>query len=304
MAKPNKKSDQLVSEDEMMLDHEYSDMCYGGGMYCDGGHRWTKKIVAVTASALFLVITIFVGMQVWGNPWYKNIRAEFTSTPYAKTITVEGEGKITVKPDIAKVSLSVASAGKTVAEVTADNNTKMNAVINQLKLLGIKAADIQTTAYSLYPQYDYGNPVMDRGGYVPTKPVTPKILGYNLNQTVLVKIRDLAKADQVLDKGIAAGANEVGSLTFDLDDASNVKKEARTMAFQKAREKAQDMATAAGVSLGNVITFSENTYGGGMPYANFAMKAMDSVVESAPSPAIEPGSQEFTINVSVTYEIN
>lgn len=316
MAKLDKKMDDEISPEDFAHGHE--DGCCGdpscpGESGC-GGYwepeyqhhgRGGKAMLAFSASLLFLLMAIFVGMQIWGNPWYKNIRAEFTSTPYARTITIDGEGKITVKPDIAKVSLSVASAGKTVKEVTDDNNTKMNAVISQMKQLGIKPEDIQTSSYDLYPQYDYGNSGVVSSGMmpVPPRPVTPKIVGYNLTQTVVVKIRDLTKSDQVLDQAIASGVNQVGALTFELDDASKVKKDARIMAFQKAKDKAQEMASAAEVSLGRVITFSESSAGGAQPYANFAMKAMSSA-DAAPAPSIEPGSQDFTVDVSVTYEIN
>lgn len=317
MAKSTKKTDDMMMSEDMSHDHG-QDMCCADGAACVGGdccggacacgpqmgghHDGSRKFVALAAGLLFLMMAIFVGIQIWGNPWYKNIRAEFTSTPYAKTITVDGEGKITVKPDIAKIDLSVASAGQTVAEVTTDNNTKMNSVIDQMKQLGIKPEDIQTTSYSLYPQYDYSNQVIENNAVI-TKATTPKIIGYNLTQTVLVKVRDLTKTDQVLDKAIGAGVNQVGTLEFDLDDSSQVKKDARIMAFQKAKEKAQEMTGAAGVSLGNVVTFSESTSPIVMPYANFTMKAMDSA-GSAPAASLAPGSQEFTVDVSVTYEIN
>ncbi len=257
-----------------------------------------KFLKGIVFLIFFVFLTVLLGMQIWGRPWYKDIRAEFTSTPYARTITVNGEGKITIKPDIAMVTLTVSSAGKTVAEVTADGNKKMTNIIAEMKTLGIKAEDIQTSEYNLYPRYDYGSTVS--GTYRPT---TPTILGYSLDQSVNVKIRNLEKSDQVLDRAIQAGANQVSSLTFDMDDASSVKKDARKMAFDKAREKAEEMSKAAGVSLGRVITFSEDNYGGIMPYANFSMKA-DMAMATAESVSIEPGSKEFTVNVSVTYEIN
>lgn len=309
MAKPMKKSDSGMMSEE--------DICCEPGMSCCGDYACdahggrkshAKQFTRVAAGLLFLVLAIWVGLQIWGNPWYKNIRAEFTATPYARTITVDGEGKVTVKPDIARISLSVASAGKTVKEVTDDNNKKMNAVVDELKKLGVKPEDIQTSSYYLNPEYDYGYPpvvysnAVEKEVAAAAERSVPKIIGYTLNQTVDVKIRDLTKSDQVIDRSIAAGANQVGSLSFDLDDASQVKKDARKEAFGKAREKAEEMAGAAGVKLGKVVTFSEGYNAYPMPYANFSMRAGD-VAESAVAPALEPGSKEFTINVSVTYEI-
>lgn len=295
MAKDQKNTDSMKSASCACSN------CVGGMM---GGRHFNhhyapfKMVKGVLFIIFFAFLTFLLGRQIWGNPWYKDIRAEFTSTPYARTITVNGEGKITIKPDIAKVTLTVSSAGKTVSEVTVDGNKKMTNIIAEMKKLGIKAEDIQTSEYNLYPRYDYGSTV--NGTY---KPTTPTILGYSLDQSINVKIRDLTSSDKVLDQAIVAGANQVSSLTFDMDDASEVKKDARKMAFDKAREKAEEMTKAAGVSLGKVITFSEDNYGGVMPYANFSMKA-DYAMSESEAPSIEPGSKEFTVNVSVTYEIN
>ncbi|MCC7432027.1 SIMPL domain-containing protein [Candidatus Peregrinibacteria bacterium] len=304
MAKSSKKSmaEEMMKDDQMSCcdDGACSNGC-GCGMYYEMEKPRGKMFVAFSAGILFLLLSVWVGMQIWGNPWYKNIRAEFTAAPYSRTITVEGDGKVTVKPDLAMISLSVASVGKTVKEVTDDNNKKMTAIINAVKSLGVKSEDIMTTGYDLYPQYDYYTPVLDNK--VPAVPQAPKILGYNLNQSVSIKIRDLSKSDDILQKGVDAGANQIGALSFDLDDSSNVKKEARKMAFDKARDKAEQMATAAGVKIGKVVTFSEGYNGGYMPqYANYAMKTMDSA-EGSVAPSVEAGSKEFTVNVSVTYEI-
>lgn len=257
-------------------------------------HHRGGKFAKCAAGILFLVLAVGAGSQLLGNPWYKNIKAEFTSQPYARTITVEAEGKVTVKPDIAKVDLTVVSTGKTVKEVTQDSNTKMAAITSTMKNLGIKPEDLQTTSYSLNPTY----PPYDPNKYgVDVQTIT----GYSINQTLSVKIRDLAKTDDVLDQAVSSGANQVGQLTFDLDDASQVKSDARKMAFDKAKDKAKEMSGAAGVKIGKVVTFSESTNGYAVPYANFAVKAMSD--EASVAPSVEAGSKEFTINVSVTYEI-
>lgn len=291
-------------------------MCCMDGMGCGGGcggacapmmepphhGKGGKMLLAFSASVFLLLSAVWVGMQVFGNPWYKNIRAEFTAAPYNRTITVDGMGKVSAKPDLARVSLSVVATGKTVKAVTEDGNKKMTAVIEQVKSLGIKPEDIQTTGYYLNPEYDYNTPVIyDKVGMPVSK--QPTIIGYSLTQSIDVKVRDLTKSDDVIDKATTAGANQVGSLSFELDDASGVKTQAREIAFKKAREKAEMMARAAGVKLGNVVTFSEGSGGYPMPYSNFAMKAMDSSGGESTAPSIEAGTQELNISVSVTYEI-
>jgi len=252
----------------------------------------SKHIAMYAVAAFFIAATISLLSTLFGSSaWFKNIKAEVTSQPYARTITVSAEGKITARPDIALVELAVVSEGLTVKAVTKDGNEKMAKVIDSVKKLGIEDKDITSTQYNLYPKYNYeGNR-------------SPKIIGYTLNQEISVKVRDLEKVEDVLDTGINSGANQVGQLRFDIDDMTKIKKEAREKAFTAAKEKAEDMANAAGVKLGRVVTFYED--GGYAPpmYANYAMeaKSMDSAVSMATS--IEPGSKELNLSVSVTYEI-
>ncbi len=254
-------------------------------------NSFAKKFLMVVAG-LFLAVAGFVMVYKTLQPgWYQNIKAEITSQPYARTITVTADGKVTTKPDIALIDLSVVTQNKTVKSVTQDGNVKMGLVIDAVKKLGIDSKDITSTQYNLYPNYTY------------PQNASPKIDGYNLTQNIHVKIRDLNIVDDVLVAGVDAGANQVGQLTFDIDDPSAIKAQARDLAFVTAKEKALQMAKAAGVSLGRVVTFSENE--GYQPpiFANYAMKAMDSAGAAVPAPTIEPGSQEMTLSISVTYEI-
>lgn len=258
-------------------------------------------ILALAASLFFLAMAVFIVMQMGSGSWFRNIKAEITSQPYARTITVSGDGKITAKPDLAYVTLSVSSTGKTVKEVTSENNTKMNKVIEELKKLTIAEKDIATTEYYLSPEYDSQQVVYSPVTLADRK--LPKIIGYSLNQSLGVKIRNLEIADQVLDIATASGANQVSGLSFQIDDTSNFKQEARAKAFQTAREKAQQMANSAGVKLGRVVTFSESFGDYPMPYANFAMNKTMMAEDSSVAPQLQPGSQDLNVNVTVTYEI-
>lgn len=166
-----------------------------------------------------------------------------------------------------------------------------------LKLLdefGIDPAD----AAKLYAVFSAG---MSPEGLM-RAPLVPKIVGYSLHQTIQVKVRKLEEADQVIDTAVKAGSNQVGQLYFDIDDPKQVEKEAREKAFKAALEKAQEMTGAAGVKLGRVVTFTE-----GYGYQPYSYRTMEmSVLKAdvpAAAPAIEPGSKEVILNVSVTYEI-
>ncbi len=260
------------------------------------------KISAYFAGALLLLVIAFLAFSQSGNSsWFKNIRAEVTNQPYARTVTVEAEGKISAQPDIAYVDLSVAVTGSTVAEVTEEANSKMAVIIDGLKGLGVEREDIKTTQYNLWPRYNDRKPRPENELEIADQ--EPQIVGYQINQTVQVKVRDLSIVDQVVDSGTKNGANQVGSLRFDIDEASEFKDQAREIAFEKAREKAEKMADAAGVKLGRVVTFSEGYNAFPMRgMANFALD--EAAVSVASAPAIEPGSQDLTINVSVTYEID
>ncbi|MBD3270592.1 DUF541 domain-containing protein [Candidatus Peregrinibacteria bacterium] len=262
----------------------------------------SKAIFFLAASVLILICSYMFVTGSGASNWYKNIRAEVTNQPYARTVTVNAEGKITAKPDIAYVSLSVATAGQSVSAVTSRGNQQMNQVIEAVKKLGVEDQDIKTTNYNLFPRYNdrRSQPIIQ--GEESEENQTPKIVGYTLNQTVEVKIRDLQSVDEILNAGLAAGANQVGALRFDIDEASELKKEAREMAFDKAREKAEQMASAAGVNLGRVVTFNEGFDAGPRPYANFAYDREESV-SAVQGASIEAGSQDLTINVAVTYEI-
>jgi uncharacterized protein len=259
-----------------------------------------KALLLLVAAIFLACMSYFIILQMGSGSWFRNIKAEVTEQPYARTVTVTADGKVTAKPDIAYIDLSVETAGKTVGEVTNEGNKKMAVVIEAMKKLGVEEKDIKTTSYNLWPRYNdtYKPYVQDGQNQVKT----PEIVGYTLDQTVEVKIRDLTKVDKVIDGGIASGANQVGSLIFDIDETSNLKKQAREMAFGKAKDKALEMANAAGVKLGRVVTFSEDQ--GYMPYANvqYSMDARAESVSSAGS-TIAAGSQELKISVSVTYEI-
>ena len=252
---------------------------------------FSKSLLMYAASLFFIALAVCVLYNMYQPSWFQNIKAEVTSQPYARTISVSAEGKITTKPDIALINLSVVTQSKTVKAVTQDGNVKMTQVIDAVKKLGIKSEDITSSQYNLYPDYVY-----------PDKQ-SPRISGYSLNQQIQVKVRDLTSVDDVLDAGINAGANQIGQLTFDIDDPSGVKKQAREKAFETAKEKAQEMAKAAGVKLGRVVTFSEDNNYYQPVYANYSMKAMDSAAGAVPAPSIEPGSKDVSLSVSVTYEI-
>lgn len=203
------------------------------------------------------------------------------------TINVSGEGRVFVAPDIAQVNLSVVSESKTVAVAQKDSVTKMNKVIQAMKDLKIDDKDLKTINYSVSPKYIYTFGKNEISGYIVT-------------QTLRVKIRDLEKISSVLDKGIALGANQVGSLEFTVNDQEKSKQEARQEAITNAKQKAEILASKLGVSLGKVVSYNENEIGNPKYYYSDAMGGMGG---GGATSTVQPGENEILINAYITFEI-
>ena len=168
------------------------------------------------------------------------------TTTTTNTISFNGEGKVLAKPDVAAISLSIVTEAVTSKAAQDDNSSKSKAVSDFLKKQGVEEKDIKTTGYNIYPQYRY--PQYDK----------PEIRGYQVNQTMEVKVRDLGKVSSILDGVVSAGVNQVNSLSFEIDEPEKLKAEARQKAIEDARSKADELEDQLGVNLGKIINFSES----------------------------------------------
>lgn len=213
------------------------------------------------------------------------IAATLAGTPALaldKLLTVSGEATVSVAPDAAVIRIGVTSVGKSAREASEATAQKMTAVFGAIKDAGIAERDIQTSRLSVQPQYD------------PSKGGTARLLGFQVTNQVTVKIRDIDKVPAVLDRAIAAGANEMSGIEFIVSEQSKLLDQARDDAIADARRKAELYAKAAGVKLGPVVAISEEGSGGPpRPYA--AMRA-----GGAP---VAPGEQTLRSGVTVSYEI-
>ncbi|MBI5613661.1 SIMPL domain-containing protein [Candidatus Gottesmanbacteria bacterium] len=211
------------------------------------------------------------------------------STQKTDSFAVSGEGKVSTSPDRAILNAGVTITSPTVKIAQQELNTKINAVSNSIKSLGIDAKDIKTSQYSLNPQYDY------RDG-------TSRVTGYQASSNLVIAIKNLDRANDVLDAVVASGANVVGGLTFDVSDKTRFENEARKLAIDQARTKAQDAARLAGFSLGRMINYTEN-WGNQSPRPMYAAMDRAGVGAEATKTQIDPGSNEITVNVTLSYEI-
>ena len=243
---------------------------------------WVILNVVLVLAGLFLIVA---GKAIW-----KQSAAFYP----ARTVTITAEGKSVVAPDLATLSFSVVSQGKDPVKLQEDNNTKINNALDFVKAQGIEAKDIKTSNYDLSPNYRWDE-----------KTRASLIDGYTLNQSIVIKVRDLSKVGILLGGLPSKGINQIGGVNFSIDDPDKFLNEAREEAFTKARAKAEAMAKYNGVRIRKVVNFSE--YGGGYPgpiyYAKEASLGMGGDVALPPTPTIEPGSQEVTVNVNVVYEI-
>ncbi len=210
--------------------------------------------------------------------------------PPQRTLTVTGTGTVKLTPDVAYINIGVHTEMPTASEAMASNNNQTQQVIDALKNAGVDPKDIQTTNFSIYP-----NNQVD--------PQTGKQIGttYVVDNTVYVTIHQIDKLGSILDATVTAGANSVNSIQFDVADKSQAIQQAHDQAIKDARSQAQAIASAAGVSLGNLQTLSF--------YDNVPTPMMDAfgkgggVAAASPAVPINPGQMTLMVTVNMTYEI-
>lgn len=244
-------------------------------------------VAALSILAIFLVAKTWATIDDIGHVSAGNV----------PTITVNGTGKASAAPTIAHISFTVQENASTVAAAQESATKRTNTALDALKKLEIADKDVQTSGYNVSPQYEVQpclpNSICNQSS---------KIIGYQVSQSVEVKVRDTAKAGDVLQALGTAGVQNVSGPSFAVDDDSAVTAEARGKAIADARQKAEVLAKQLGVHLGKVISFSENG-ATPVPYFSYgkAGVAMDAAVASAPR--LPTGENETTSTVSISYEI-
>lgn len=235
-------------------------------------------LIALTASLIF-----------WARNLYKQNYYIGKSTELQRTISINGEGKVSVIPDIAYVSLGFNVEKVKVADAQAENSKTMNFLIEKLKALDIDKKDIKTTNYSIYPNYDYPN-----GKQV--------LRSYTVYQEVQVKLRQTEKVEDALKIAGELSLNQIGGLAFDIDEPEQYRQEARKKALENAKQKADELAQIMGVKLGKVVSFSEWENYAPEPYYN--AKSEYGMGGGGATPTVEAGSQDITITATVVYELD
>ncbi len=206
-----------------------------------------------------------------------------------RTMTMPGQGVAKAAPDQAQFSTGVVTQDHTAALALAANSRAMNAVFATLKNLGIPDKDIQTSNFSLSPQYQVCKP----GTACPQR-----IAGYEVSNTVNVTVEDFGKTGAVLDALVSSGSNRIDNISFSIRDTSALLKQAREAAVKDAVLRAQTYAKAAGVTLGPILSIDEGVNAQPRPL----YRAMNMMAGAAPPP-VAGGEQSVTADVSMTWEI-
>lgn len=249
-------------------------------------------VVGVLLAIFLLALSIreFVSLRYVGtNPQMSNL------------ITVDASADVVAVPDVATFSFTVNETAKTVADAQSAATTKTNAALKVVRDAGIEDRDISTLSYNINPRYEYQSAACSAlSSYCP--PGKSVLVGYEVSQTIQIKIRDLSKAGALFTSIGSLGVQNVDSLNFSVDDPEQLKAQARAEAIKKAQAKARTLARDLGVDLGDIVSFNESN-GVGRPY--YYGMGGDALVESkvAAAPEVPAGEQKITSTVSITYEI-
>lgn len=242
--------------------------------------------------ALFLLVLTINGAQNLGRP----------TSPLTNVITVSGSGKASAVPNIADITFGVTETASTVAEAQTAATAKNNSALDAVKKLGVADKDVKTVSYNVSPHYTYPSPCPPGALCPQYAGGNPKVTGYDVSETIEVKVRDTAKAGEVLQALGSLGVQNIYGPNFIVDDSHAVTNEARGKAIADARAQAELLASQLGVHLGQIVNYSE---GGNYPvpmYASMGKGGTMSADVAAP-PSLPTGENETNVTVTITYEI-
>jgi uncharacterized protein YggE len=247
----------------------------------DSTARASWLLPAVIVGGLFFI----AGQYVASQPQ----RAE-QEVAAERQITVQGTGKVTAVPDVGIITLGVTTGPQASAEAaTQVLSERFSAVFDAVQEFDIAEEDITTTNLTVTPVYDF------RDGQ-------QTLRGFEASESVRIKVRDIDQVGGIVTAGTSQGANQVGGISFEIDDPDALQEEAQAAAIADARENAEELAGALDVGLGRVKTF-EASFGAPPQPPFFARAALEGVGGDAVSPPVSEGSQDVTATVTITYEL-
>lgn len=220
-------------------------------------------------------------------------QAQDAAKPREAVIVVTGEGRAEMAPDMALIDLGVVKDAKTAREALDANNQAMAEILAALKEAGIEDRDVQTSGFTINPQYHY--PQSSSGENPP-----PVLVGFQVANTVTLRVRDLTKLGAVLDQAVTLGVNQGGGIRFTNDKPDSAISEARKKAVDNAVAKARELTAAAGVGLGRVLEISETTFRA-EPVPMMRSVAKDFAESAVP---VATGENSYSVTVNVTFALD
>jgi uncharacterized protein YggE len=246
-----------------------------------------SKSIRLIVSVTLLAATVIACTAVEAAPSSED---QVATKPAAepRTITVIGQGKVSLKPDIATINVGTTARSNTVSEAKAKVDTQMAAISAVLEEAGVDEKDIQTSHYGIHKERE---PIQE----IRSGPVAEIEGGYSVTSMVRVTVRDVEKAGSVLDAVIQAGANQVHGVSFTVSDERAWQSQARANAMADAQSRAQELADLADLELGEVLSVSEVI--GGIPVPLMGIKS------PAGSGGMAPGELELSTQIQVTFVV-
>jgi len=247
-----------------------------------------RRNALLLAAALTIAVPLPVLAQESG--------ARSSSTAEPRVLVVSGTGEASAAPDIATLNFTVLRTAETARAALDAANEAMQSVIEGMRELGAGNKDLQTAGFMISPRYQY-----DEGqGNGPQKP--PEIIGYEVRNSLTVKVREIGKVGAYLDQAVSLGVNQGGNISFDVADPKAVRDEARRQAVADAVSTAQVLAGAAGVTLGAIREISESS--AGVPPQPFERSMKMMAADAASSVPLERGENTFRETVRLVFEIS
>lgn len=256
-----------------------------------------KKGIFLVALTVFLVVLTILTIVITFN---KIESRKYIGQEVKNTITISAQGEIFSQPNLAIINFSVISEAKSVEEAMQSNTSKMNAIIGFMKEEGeIEERDLRTIGFRIAPLYEWQN----NNNTLPTiyPPINENnkkrvLVGYEVHQTLEVRIRDISKVGMIIEGGTRLGANQIDALQFTINNEEELKSQARGLAIEKAKNQAKIIAEQLGIELVRIVNFQENYY---HPFDLIS----PGFTREAAAPEIMPGEKATQVTVHITYEI-
>lgn len=254
------------------------------------GKVTANTAIGMVATITLVMIAVFIANTASPAP-AAMAREERLSATSSHSVTVVGEGTVSIEPDIATASIGVEVVRATVREASVDAQTIMEEVQAALLSQNIAETDIQTRHFSIFAER-----------FGPSGLLAEDEVRYRVSNTVFIRIWDLESIGDVLDAAIDAGANNIYGVDFSLADPASVQSQARAQAVADAFGKAEELAELIGVGVGDVVGISEIIgQGGGFFGGNFSRMTMAEMGGGAGP--VSPGELNLTMQLQITYEL-